>query len=650
MPSEEQDQMVPAPVPKVEGVIVATPSATAIIGGPGTGKSEKLVVRVKELLDSGTDPAQILVFTATPDAATTFSQRLQRVAAAASDVRVTTPRAWCLQLLETPEAEMATGRDARLLAPFEYDFLMEDLKVSGMRTKRIREMMKFFYKSITELADDEEGNWLITNEETSAFGMLKNCLGFTRGVIEPELANLCVRFLQRDPLAKAKAQVAHVLVDDYQMLSRASQTIANLLATESICIATDPETCVEVFESYPYAGGLDEFLEANSHVERIDVSQSFSCTASAHAVNMMRADMAIVAEPLDASLCGGNAEIHEIASETPGDEMQAAADYVAQLVADGMDPSQVIVASPHRTVSANLARALADRGVETELAQTARVVSGDIRAEEKCTAARVLTALYLVANANDGVAWRSWCGFGDWLTHSNVVHNLRDFGGQNGMAIDAALAAAESQMDVFDNAESVSGTKRVVDAYNTALGIIEQAYGKQGRPLLEFLARSVLGQGAEVPAAVLQLTAAFPDGRLAGDDAKSMAARARARLDTPAFETNNTVHITTYERMCGQSPDALLLCGFVNGFFPIRDYFDRVAMPLDKAEKQHERDTRLMHAVAGKPNAVLAISHFSETQLEAAEMLKLKIHRICLKDKRRVALIEPSEFLHKFKA
>lgn len=100
---------------------------------------------------------------------------------------------------------------------------MEDMKTCGLKNRRLKEMLKFFYRSWTELVEDADGNadWLLAGEEADVHGLLKGILDFTGGILEPELSALAVRYLLADGEALAGAQRAHVLVDDYQMLSRA---------------------------------------------------------------------------------------------------------------------------------------------------------------------------------------------------------------------------------------------------------------------------------------------------------------------------------------------------------------------------------------------------------------------------------------------
>ena len=48
-----------------------------------------------------------------------------------------------------------TGREPRLLLNYELNALMEDMKTSGLRPGRLKEMLKFFYRGWTELAADD---------------------------------------------------------------------------------------------------------------------------------------------------------------------------------------------------------------------------------------------------------------------------------------------------------------------------------------------------------------------------------------------------------------------------------------------------------------------------------------------------------------
>jgi superfamily I DNA/RNA helicase len=250
-------------VPAVERELFCTPQSLRILGGAGTGKTQSLTSRVQSLLGQGVLPDELLVLCATPAAAAAFRRSLQtRIGIAAEEIRITTARALALETLAQEGACTLIGRPARLLADFEVHFLLEDMKTTGKLQKRLKEMLRFFYRSWTELAEDDP-KWLITMEEQQLHTLLLENLSFVQGMLEPELSKLALRYLRSDTYVLSQMQFSHVLVDDLQCQSRASQLLAHLLATKSIAVTGDRSACVEVFDSYPYLEGIDEFTIIN---------------------------------------------------------------------------------------------------------------------------------------------------------------------------------------------------------------------------------------------------------------------------------------------------------------------------------------------------------------------------------------------------
>ena len=128
-----------------------------------------------------------------------------------------------------------------------------------------------------------------------------------------------------------------------------------------------------------------------------------------------------------------------------------------------------------------------------------------------------------------------------------------------------------------------------------------------------------------------------------GDDAATLVARAEQSLLAPTFQPD-TVRVCAPEQACGQTPRLLAFCGFMNGFVPCRAYFDGAEMPLDKQEKEYARLVRQLYPALSKAQDTLVCTSFEKTDLETAERLKLKIHRIRMEKGVRVALAERSIF------
>ncbi len=237
----------------------------------------------------------------------------------------------------------------------ELGFILEDMKVGGLKQRRLREMLKFFYRNETELAggaDDDDG-WLIPGEEGDTHALLRAVLHFTGGILEPEASAMAVRFLLASPEALAGAQRPHVLVDDYQMYSRASQHLTNLIARDSITVAADPTAVAEVFESYPYGEGVGEFTQANEGCERIVLATSRACPAAARAASRLRTALDAGAAALGDGAApvalaapsapdrAAAASFTALEAADPAAEMDAVADAVQAALEAGADPTSV---------------------------------------------------------------------------------------------------------------------------------------------------------------------------------------------------------------------------------------------------------------------------------------------------------------------
>ena len=618
--------------------------ATRIVGGVGCGKTQELIERVCSLLSNGEKAESVLALCATPQACESFTLRLSTAAKAAGvnadGVTVTTPRALALEVLSDAEAVRWSGREPRLLTAYEELFLLEDMKVSGLRPKRLREMLKFFYRSWTELADDDP-SWLLAGEESNVHKLLKGNLAFTRSIAEPEAGNLAVNYLRGHAGARGAHSFAHVLVDDYQRISRASQLLADLVAAETLTIAGDRAACVQVYDSYPYAAGLDEFMDAHEGAKDIELSACHACAAGAAGAAKLLADPAMqsIAFHVAEGVAAGQTTMLE--AKLPEDEFGAVARFVADAVAGGMSPADVTVATPNGVWSRNIVKALLAAKVPAQALTDRQPVRGDIRDNDRCVPARVLTALDLVADPENALAWRCWCGYGDWLANSSAMANLRKHAGEQGQGL------VESLRDVQDgapaanagDADRIVGAKRVAEAREAGLALIDSAAGLEGTALLDKLAELVTGQeGTTAPGIVSALCLGEQD-----NSAAAMAERFRSRLLAPRIDSA-AVQVVPYDQVAGLSPKVLVISGFVNGFIPCREYFDSAEMPLDKQEKEHAKDARRVYAMAGKASEQLVISRFTTASLETAGVMKLHIGRIRLQDGKRMCVIEPSDF------
>ena len=684
-----------------------------ILGKVASGKTEALVHRVVEYLSGQLSAKSVLVLAASPDAAETLKRHLAAAldipanALGEQGVRVSTPRAIALEVLGNPKAQAACGRKPRLLLPFEENILLEDVKASGLRPKRLREMLKFFYRSWTELADDEP-SWLVSEEEVQVHSLLKECLAFTGGILPNELSNLAVKWLRTDETARKAASYDLVLVDDYQLLSLASQVLAGLLAREGLVVTGDMQATSEVFEEYPYATGLIEFAQADG-VQTVQLDACWNSTAvQACCENLIGAAQTHEQESRDLAGTGENGErearafagannesaqtsvtsqagysaaavveasAHAAYAETAPVEnparnaralsfptAEAEIAHVAQHIADaikkGAQPSDFYLAVPNGVWAKSLNRSLEARGISTAQRPSARMLSGDSRDLRRCKTSRLVTLLALAADPHDMLAWRSWCGFGDWLTHNPGFAALRRYAAQQGLAPYDALATVAADnpcreaLGELDAAEQAS-LERISQAFKTGQAALMQLEGLVGRQLIDaawelldceqHVQETTAGQGG-VPADLLRLLD-VENPKLA-HDAASLVDRLLMALNEPRFPlAQNVVRIGDLAASHGSSYRTVVLSGFVNGFIPKHAYFDPVKTPLDRMGLLYGTDARRVYQAAGCAREELLVTAFTQMDALQAERLDLKVDRVFMREGKRLARISPSELI-----
>ena len=655
------------------------PNVTLIRGDFSCGKTTQLVKEVRTLLAGGAAPQDVVVFCASPTAAADFAARLQAAfgedaaataaaaaAAAAAKVRVTVPREYFLGVLAAPAAQAVTGRDARLLNNFEYDFLLEDLKTSTIPPKRLGEMMKFFNRQLYELRDFEE-DWLYSVEEQDLYNLLQNCLGFTRGIIASEVGGLAVRVAREGALPR----VPYVLVDDFRALSRGSQVAATLLASEHLWVTDAPGAPLPAFEEYPYADGIDELEEENPDWEVVELGTAHCSRAGFAAADALLHEAALpVVTPDELNVAGwdvaaaqaakgikdvalpvfggaGKAKVEHLAFDLPEEEFRGVAAYVAERLAEGYAPGDVVVAATHRTWQRNIKVALGAAGIATSELTSGKPFVGDIRTFDGCDAQQVYTALALLANPTDGVAWRSWLGFGDYLTNSNGMILLRDRAAMGGRAIDAALEMLSVLVEHASLSEGKQSCERMQEAVERCRGLFEACADKCGRDLMEAVCAYVLGEGAKIPPAITRLMGPIGGKDQSLVDAKVFVDRANRRVHFPVADAQaqtqtQAVRVVPYDQLIGLSPKVLVICGFVNGFMPKHDYFDRTEITQEKHEKRRAEDLSRAVQVFTSATERVAVSTFAKVDMEVATRSRIVMDRIGLVDGVRMAYAQPS--------
>ena len=545
------------------------------------------------------------------------------------EVRVLTCREFACAVLGDPDSAAATGMSfssgrARLLSAYETDFLMEDVKTLGARPKRLREMLKFFYRGWTELAD-EDPEWLFTVEEIDTFEFLTCELQYLGAMMEPQVSNLATKALRMEGQVRERFARRHVFVYGYQSLSRASQLLCQLVAGEGLVAGAGPDMGVDVFESYAYPAGLEDFVRLNPAAEVVEVS------AQGVAGDKVR-------------------DVHSW--KTPADEVEGTADAIAAAVEAGTNAEDIAVVTFHPWWTQQMACALQARGLQANAWLGAPKLHGDIRELDRCLGLRTVTLLRLLADEHDGMAWRSWFGFGDYLARSNQFAEMRRR--VCGMHIGEGCTVAASKRAEVSAQEAASmrgagttcgdaqGARGAGAARLSAHGDVHgdlAAYGidldsdlkplfaevrdLRGPKLLAYLVETLAGPDVPLPASVRPLLALGPDA-----DAAQMVAELDRLQFFSGVPARAGVTVASFAALADIDFDQVFIVGFANGLFPRADYFDLTKVTVDKQAKMGERDAHAARAMAGLGTRGLHVSSFERCERMLADRMGVKQVRI----------------------
>lgn len=495
----------------------------------------------------------------------------------------------------------AFPRRARLLDGNEMDVLMEDLKVSGLKPRRLREMTKFFYKGIAD-GKSRDADWLISAEEQQIWGILTENLEARQALLPVEASALALEALQTPGgAACARALVpagALLIVPAFNTLSVTSQQLARALEPATlVAFGTDLDAS-NAEEEYPNPVGFAQLRE-----EAGDDG----------------ADLADATCPAEETL----------ACAHPAEESDEVARIVAEAVSSGTDPGAITVACPHRLWMEGIARRLAERGIPCVIDAGPRKAKGDPREEDRCGHLRTRAAAKLLADERDFTAWRSWLGLGDWLVRSDAFCELLSYARERNLtAADAFFQLMALPADKRDGA-FFSKFEEPINRFQALRQSLEGATGAE--------AASVLAQAG------CRLTDAEQDA-LADAGTFDAGAFAAAVLADPAPAATDAVAVVPYQRAFGRHGELTVICGLVDGFLPTRDALSDTET-INHKRRAYDRERILFEAVRSTGASRIVRTYFTDDRIENASALAMEIERIYVKDGLRFATLTPSAYL-----
>ena len=196
-----------------------------VLAGPGTGKTFSMMRRIRRWLETGVPPQRILAVTFTRTAARDLKDQLARMAIPGAErVQASTLHSLAYSVLAQDEVFEATGRSPRALFSYEVRQLILDLRERHGGIRRVKSLLHAFEAAWARLQRDPIEPPGDAGEAALQADLLV-WLRYHRAILIGELVPLALAYARRNPASTVLPSFDHIVVDEYQDLNRADQTL-----------------------------------------------------------------------------------------------------------------------------------------------------------------------------------------------------------------------------------------------------------------------------------------------------------------------------------------------------------------------------------------------------------------------------------------
>ncbi|CCF85317.1 UvrD-helicase domain-containing protein [Nitrolancea hollandica] len=597
--------------------IVSREPVIRVIAGPGSGKTTGLKRRVQRLImENGTSPGRILVGTFTRAIAeelrATLGVDVDYQANPSNDnIHVSTLHSLAYHLLrQYPSA--CPDRSLRFLLAFEEDVMLYDLgellSDAGTQSNRKDRLNK----TLAEWADGSD----LTDDRFA--GAMDRWLREHGGMLIGEVVKLAQRALERGDIPKGLFD--HVVVDEYQDLTRAEQMLVELLWSRegSLTVLGDDDQSIYSFR-HNFPRGITEFRShwPTGSVQDIHLLENRRSQPSiVDFANRMMAEAGTLKPPMVPARHREADRLTFVYWPNLEAEVKGIAEYILR-----RDDEKFLVLVPRRFIGYRLRTAIGD-DASTSFHQ--ELLDSPLVRER-------MTAASLLADPDDRVALRAWFGF--------AGNRAEDADHRNACAY-ASLSAASldcrTLVKMIANGEIIPrgrGGKHIQNRAHILVNLWQ--YEHLGfNELLDFLfdpslADRILDQENRIRAQT-SLELLRDAGREIGEnfgteELSTILSRIRYHIATRTplrVEPRTRVQIMTLHSAKGLEADSVIIAGLADQVIPGHS-------PVDIAERQRQREKqrRLLYVSITRARDSLIVSWPKSMKYQDATANNIRIDR-----------------------
>ncbi|MFA7286744.1 MAG: ATP-dependent helicase [Patescibacteria group bacterium] len=589
-------------------------SAMRVLAGPGTGKSYALQRKVMRLLEEGKDPSRILVVTFTNVSADALKKDLASLGVqGAEEVRARTLHSVCFEILRREQVLEITGRTPRPLMDFETDFLLEDLKGKFDGKRKTEKLLTAYESAFARQQQDTPG--VIRSSEDARFrDQLLRWLQLHKAMLIGEVVPIAYDYLKNNPAAQELSQYDFILVDEYQDLNKAEQSLIDLLAIkgELLIIGDDDQSIYSFKHAHP--DGIIEFSSTHNPLE--DVSLQICRRCPKKVVRLANELMGYFldghSKQLSEHTQNEEGEVHAVQWDNIDEETSGTAKVINAMIINAsreVAAEDILVLSPRRRLGYALRDAL-----KASFSINAHTFFQE-EALEKEKAKKGYALLNYIAYPDDRIALRALVGMPTVLpgTYEKILQKAEELN--------------KAPKEVFELIKSGSlvliGTTEITHRYEVIETLRTSLEGKSIAEIITALFDATSPEDIEVILSIIEMINVTEEM-----DLKSFFTKLQDRIRSPEVTDDaGYVRIMSLHKSKGLSAKVVFVIGCVAGLVPtIKDEAKLIATnQTTELARLKAEAKRLFFVAITRPRQTLILSSFRDIDFGLAKQLNVKI-------------------------
>ena len=595
-------------------IAVSNANIVRVLAGPGTGKTFALMRLLARLLEEGVPADRILVCTFTRTAAADLVRQVTALGAeGATRVRVGTLHRFCFALLAQNSVFELTRRVPRPLFPFEERFLVEDLKSDFGGVRACKRFLGAFAAAWARLQCETPG-WPQDADDRKFHVALKRWLEFHSAMLIGEIVPEALRFLENNPAAPQHLAYGYVLVDEYQDLNRADQKLLDVLASNGrLAVVGDSNQSVYSFR-YAHPEGIGEF--AQTHPGTVDFNLYECRRCPKQVIDMANRLIAHNETRWEQELQPreGNPQGEVNVVQWPNQDLEARglALFIKKQVEDGIvGPGKILALTPRRQLGYGIRDALCAADVPAHSFFAENALNKNPKQFDGSEAQIAFTLLTLLANPNDKVALRCWCGFGHRCLHAPEWARLRAHCENSGHDPREALRS------MLEKKFSIPRTTGLIERMRLLDDCLRELTHRKGKDLLDRL----LPDNCDWARPLRNLTEDLEEEDY---DADALLEALRIGVTQPELPTEvDYVRVMSLHKAKGLTADLVVIAGCVETLIPHIDS----RLPLDQQQRSLEEQRRLFYVAITRTRRILVLSSAITMERGPAYQMRAQVGR-----------------------